>query len=68
VNATEELHCKIAGLFYLHAIFVWYTQASKSDVSKCNGWRNLSGWPAVKFMKGHFANGVVRAFAPDVVS
>jgi len=30
--------------------------------------KGLSGKPTVKFMKGHFANGVLRAFAPDVVS
>ena len=33
---------KIAGL-HLHTIFVWYTQASRSDVSKFDGWRSLSG-------------------------
>ena len=33
---------KIAGL-QLHTIFVWYTQASRSDVCKCDGWRSLSG-------------------------
>ena len=33
---------KITGL-HLHTIFVWCTQASRSDVSKCDGWRSLSG-------------------------
>ena len=33
-----------------------------------NGGINLSGQPTVNFMKGHFANGVLRAFAHDVVS
>jgi len=42
----------LAGL-PLHTIIVCYTQASRSDVSKCDGWRSLSGKPAVKFMNGH---------------
>ena len=33
---------KITGL-HLHTIFVWYTEASRSNVSKCDGWRSLSG-------------------------
>jgi len=42
--------------------------SSRSYVSMCDGWRSLSGKPTVTFMKGHFAHGVLRAFAPDVVS
>ena len=37
VNATENLHCQLAGLLHLHTIFLWYTQGCSGAGTRGNG-------------------------------
>ena len=63
MNATEEL----AGLFFIRFSCSIRTGFQKRRFQM--QWLEEFKWLAYsEFMKGRFANGVLRAFAPDVVS